>query len=381
MDFMSQNNPHLTDQTLAEQLKITERDIEERKKLIGFSKQDVDELVACKAFVQDVLEDIVDEFYAHQREVPEIQLLIGDAETFRRLHSSMKRYVLELFEGYYDMEYVNRRLRIGKVHKSIGVSPKLYISSLGRLETILQQRLLEKNGVNVEQAMLRSGALRKLLMLDVQLVFDTYINSLMSEVITAKTEVENYASTLEQTVAERTRQLEELSRTDSLTKLQNQRSFYERLRHEMAVSERNKTVLSLMYFDLNAFKALNDNKGHRAGDALLAYVGCVLLETARTADICCRYGGDEFCVIMPNTDWEAARRFCERLQAAFEDGDTQEVTFSMGVAETGPDEHVMADELVRCADEAMYRAKAASRVHGGHQVRKWEDREKAIEET
>jgi len=304
-----------------------------------------------------------------QRQVAEIQLIIGDAETFRRLYSSMKRYVLELFEGYYDKEYVNRRLRIGKVHKSIGVSPKLYISSLSRMETILHERLSQMEGSTMETILKRSGALRKLLMLDVQFVFDTYINSLMSEVITAKTEVERYAETLENTVAERTLQLENMSHQDSLTQLQNQRSFYERLRHELAVAERNKSPLSLMYFDLNAFKALNDNKGHRTGDALLAHVGAMMLETARTSDICCRYGGDEFCIIMPNTDTEATKIVCERLTERFDKGETHDVTFSIGVTVTGTDEYLGMDELVRSADEVMYQAKAASRIEPGHKVR------------
>lgn len=370
MDLMHQGSGHLTDQTLAEQLKITDRDIEERKNLVGFTDEDVAELVACKTYIQENLEDMVDEFYTYQKSIPEIQLRIGDAETFRRLHSSMKRYVLELFEGFYDKEYVNRRLRIGKVHKSIGVPPKLYISSLARLETIIHLRLSKMSDGGGEKTFLRSSALRKLLMLDIQFVFDTYINSLMSEVLTAKSEVERYAETLEETVALRTRELEELSRTDGLTKLQNQRSFYERLRQELAGAERNKTVLSLMYFDLNSFKALNDTKGHRTGDELLAFVGEAMLETARTSDICCRYGGDEFCVIMPHTDWAAAKIFCKRLQDCFDKGQTHEVSFSIGVSETGPEDYQGMDELVRCADEAMYRAKAASRIAGGgHQVR------------
>ncbi len=369
MELLATGNGQLTDQTLAEQLKITDQDIADRKKLVGFCSKDVTELQACKPYVQEHLQEIVDEFYEFQKTIPEIQLLIGDAETFRRLHGSMKRYVLELFEGYYDSEYVNRRLRIGKVHKAIGVSPKLYISSLARLETILHTHISKIANADMEASMRRSAALRRLLSLDIQFVFDTYINSMVSEVVTAKQQIERYAETLEETVAERTHQLEELSRTDSLTKLRNQRSFFESLRHELAVAERNKTILSLMYFDLNNFKNLNDTKGHRTGDELLSYVGEVLLATARTADVCCRYGGDEFCVIMPSTDWEAAKIFCQRLQDAFDKGETHEISFSIGVVENGPENYMTMDELVRRADEAMYRAKAASRIQGGHQVR------------
>jgi diguanylate cyclase (GGDEF)-like protein len=365
----------LTDQTLAEQLKITDRDIEDRKRLVGFSNKDVTELISCKAYVQEHLAEIVDEFYDFQKTIPEIQLLIGDAETFRRLHGSMKRYVLELFEGFYDSEYVNRRLRIGKVHKAIGVSPKLYISSLARLETILHNHISQISISDMEVTFRRSAALRRLLSLDVQFVFDTYINSMVSEVETAKKEVELYAETLEEAVADRTRQLEELSRTDSLTKLHNQRSFFDNLRHELAVAERNNRVLSLMYFDLNSFKALNDTKGHRTGDELLAYVGNVLLATARASDICCRYGGDEFCVIMPDTARGAGDIFCQRLQDSFDKGETHGVTFSIGVAETGPEKFLTMEEFIRTADEAMYQAKAASRIEQGHHVRHRSDQD------
>jgi len=368
-DF-SKSVGRLTEKTLAEQLKITDHDIEQRKELVGFYTEDEETLKECKPFIQENLEQIVDEFYNYQRSIHEIQLLIGDAETFRRLHSSMKRYVLELFEGYYDKEYVNRRLRIGKVHKSIGVSPKLYISSLSRLEAILYRYIMDAgDGTADKVSFRRSAALRKLLMLDIQFVFDTYINAMVSEVQIAKKQVEDYAVSLEEKVAERTHQLEEMSRRDSLTKLQNQRAFFEHLRHEIAVCERNKTSLTLVYFDLNCFKALNDSKGHRTGDELLAYVGETMLETARTSDICCRYGGDEFCVIMPNTGWEDTQTFCKRLQDAFDMGETHGVTFSIGVAETGPDEFVISDELINQADEAMYRAKAASRIRPGHKLR------------
>ncbi|WP_135080462.1 GGDEF domain-containing protein [Terasakiella sp. SH-1] len=375
MEDFSSHEGGLTAMTLAEQLKITERDIAQRKELIGFFQDDEKALTECKLYVQEHIEQIVDEFYNYQRSIREIQLLIGDAETFRRLHSSMKRYVLELFEGYYDTTYVNRRLRIGKVHNSIGVSPKLYISSLSRLETILYRYLTDASDGDEEKAFRCSTALRKLLMLDIQLVFDTYINSMISEVETAKEEVEHYAETLEQTVAERTRQLEEISRSDSLTQLHNQRSFYERLRHELAVAERNKNQLSLVYFDLNKFKSLNDRQGHRAGDELLSYIGQVMLETARTSDICCRYGGDEFCVILPNSDWEATQNFCSRLQETFDQGETYGVSFSMGVSETGPENFIGMEELVTQADSAMYRAKGAAHLKGGHQLRHYEDRD------
>ena len=132
-----------TDLTLAEQLKISDRDIESRKKLIDFNDSDAELLKSIKPFISENIDAIAEEFYSKQINNPEIQIVIGDAETFKRLHNSMKRYVIELFEGYYDREYVNKRLRIGLVHKRIGVSPKLYISAIHILEIVLRKYVVK----------------------------------------------------------------------------------------------------------------------------------------------------------------------------------------------------------------------------------------------
>ncbi len=360
----------LTDMTLAEQLKITERDIADRKALIGFTNADVKALTGAKEIVAANIDSIVEAFYAKQIAIPEIQLLIGDAETFNRLHESMRRYVLELFEGYYDREYVNKRLRIGKVHKRIGVSPKLYISAIHMLETILQQFVVD-GPMKAENCSACNGiqtALHKILAFDIQFVFDTYIANLVSEVESAKNQVVLYAEGLEETVAERTRQLEELSRRDTLTGLFNQRAFYEFLRRELAVAERNKQPISLAYFDLNNFKTLNDTEGHKAGDALLETVGAATTEVVREIDIACRYGGDEFCVIMPNTNIDQAKICCDRLIEAFDKKETRDVTFSIGVAQVGPENYADMDSFVKAADQQMYAAKAMSKEEPGHYV-------------
>ncbi|NIR93668.1 MAG: GGDEF domain-containing protein, partial [Gammaproteobacteria bacterium] len=96
-----------------------------------------------KDLVTPHLERIVDEFYEIQTSFQEISLLIGDAETLRRLRSAMRRYILDLFSGSYDEEYVNKRLRISKVHHRIGVSTKLYLSGMFRLQQILHKVIEE----------------------------------------------------------------------------------------------------------------------------------------------------------------------------------------------------------------------------------------------
>lgn len=360
-----------TDLSLSEQLKITDREIKYRKELLNFGQEEVNFLVACQEHMQTNLDSIVAQFYLKQRAIPQVDLVIGDAETFKRLHHSMKRYIMELFSGFYDKEYVDKRLRIGKIHQRIGVTPTLYITAIAQLEELLQQSILQVSMHNkvCGECEGRRLALHKLLMFDVELVFDTYTNSLVSEVEAAKSQVERYAESLEETVAQRTSQLEALSKQDGLTGLLNQRSFYELLRLEVARAERSRLPVSLVYFDLNRFKALNDSEGHKAGDALLELVGKILLKTIRAIDFGFRYGGDEFCIILPGGGEHAARELCERLSEAFSKADNKGVAFSMGIAQMGPDYYTDFNALVKAADANMYLAKAESKKEPGYYIR------------
>jgi len=359
-----------TDRTLAQQLQITDREIQSRMDLLDFTDDDVKALTALRPMAEEKLETIVDAFYKRQLQSREIALVIGDADTLERLRASMCRYILELFEGYYDGEYVNRRLRIGKVHKRIGVSPKLYVSALSLLQTTLFEHLLAsktKNGMEESDTCdAERNAIRKLMMFDMQLVFDTYIASLVAEVETAKSELEEYAESLEQTIDERTRQLKELSVRDGLTELYNQRGFHDHLRRELSVMERGMSPLTLVYFDLNGFKKLNDKKGHKEGDRLLQLVGKSILESIRDVDFGCRYGGDEFCIIMPRTTVELAHDVYDRVIETFDAGVTHGITFSAGLAQAGPEAYDPPDQLIKIADALMYKAKAKSKKKPGH---------------
>lgn len=355
------------EQTLAEQMQISDREIEQRKQLLNFTAGDAALLASHKSFIANHIDEIVDSFYEAQIKIPEIALLIGDAETLRLLRNAMRRYILDLFEGHYDRDYVNRRLRIGKVHKRIGVSPKLYISAIWLLEQSLNAAINTHIHSNAEGncAAQLQAALHKLMTLDTAFVFDTYISSLVSEVASAKEEMSNYAASLEETIAQRTHELKELSRRDNLTGLYNQRAFGEFIRRELASATRHRDPLSLAYIDLNKFKQLNDEQGHLAGDELLSHVGRLLLSSVRETDLACRYGGDEFTIIMPRTNIDDAAQVCQRIAETANEFHGHKPSFSIGIAATGPSEFDEVDILVKKADQAMYRSKEASHLNPG----------------
>jgi len=352
-----------TEQTLLEQMKVSDVEILHRMQLLNLSKDELNLLASHKTVIEDNIDIIVDEFYEKQTEIDEISLLIGDAETLRRLRSAQRKYVMDLFSGNYDSEYVNNRLRIGMVHKRIGVEPKLYLSAVRTLTSVVTKalkRIITKSDV-LEQTL---EALDKLLYFDITLVFDTYIDCLVGEIENAKNKAETYAKGLEEKVAERTLQLEEQAQKDPLTSLYNQRAMQEFLRRDLSVAKRRTVKLSLVYFDVDKFKNINDTFGHLKGDEVLKNIGQAMLNNVRDTDTPCRYGGDEFCIIFPECGADGAKVVCEKIIKEFGDR-YPDFSLSIGIAETGVDEYIDGDMLIKKADENMYLAKKES----GFQIR------------
>ncbi len=350
----------IVEQTLAEQMKFSNREIEKRKLLFDIRGEDVAALRSCKPAVMERLDWAIDEFYARQIDDPEIALIIGDSETLMRLKGAMRTYIAELFSGVYDIDYVNSRLRVGKVHWRIGVTPKYFLSALRKLNVVLCAIMDEISDSPIELHA-RKEAIQKILFFDSQLVFDTYINALSTEVSAAQAETASYARGLEEQIAQRTYQLKELALTDELTGVNNKRAFGEHAKREMAAAQRANRELSLLYVDINDFKLLNDTLGHQVGDDLLIKVAHHLQGASRDSDIVCRLGGDEFCILMPNAPVEFALGIAERFAELMYEEASSPVGASVGIATTGPTQFCSIDELVAQADKSMYKAKERNR--------------------
>jgi len=345
-----------TSTTLLEQMQISDLEINNRMELLGLDKNTLKLLSNNKLFIEDNIDMIVDEFYEKQTEIDEISLLIGDADTLMRLRNAQRKYVLDLFSGHYDSEYVNNRLRIGMVHKRIGVEPKLYLSAVKTLKKLIAKALtsnINKNNGDLGETL---NALDALFYFDTTLIFDTYIDSLVGEIKSAKRKAEAYAKSLEEKVAERTQQLEELARLDPLTGIYNQRALQEVLRRELSVAKRRDSKLSLVYFDIDNFKDINDVQGHIKGDEVLKHIGKALLDNTREVDVACRYGGDEFCLILPECDTQGARDVCAKVINDFTER-YPDFSLSMGVSSIESNEHIDTETLIKNADKKMYMAK------------------------
>jgi diguanylate cyclase (GGDEF)-like protein/PAS domain S-box-containing protein len=156
--------------------------------------------------------------------------------------------------------------------------------------------------------------------------------------------------------------LRKLSITDGLTKLYNRRWFDESIDEEFRRARRYKLNLALLFFDVDHFKRFNDDYGHDQGDRVLEAIGVVMHEHFRDVDFCFRYGGEEFCAILPSTGNPgcglAAERFRQKIEAMEVDG--LKITISIGVA-VYPDVGTNPSDMLKKADIALYEAKDSGR--------------------
>ena len=152
---------------------------------------------------------------------------------------------------------------------------------------------------------------------------------------------------------------QQLARTDALTGLCSRRAFEERLEHDLALAQRRKSPLTLSYVDLDGFKAVNDTRGHAEGDRVLRVVGQSLKDAIRETDTAARIGGDEFALILPDTDDRGARQAISKL--------TRELHKSLAASNCGIscsigavtylDAATSPENALAAADKLMYEAK------------------------
>jgi diguanylate cyclase (GGDEF)-like protein/PAS domain S-box-containing protein len=165
-------------------------------------------------------------------------------------------------------------------------------------------------------------------------------------------------------------ELERLARLDPLTSCLNRRAFYAQFEVFWNVAERYRKPLSCVMVDVDHFKSVNDQHGHNTGDEVLQAISRILRENGRECDVMCRYGGEEFCLLLPETDIDGACRLAERMRKAIELAEVGEasVTASLGVSALEFGAHDPR-QLLDQADQALYAAKR----QGRNRVVRWDE--------
>ena len=193
----------------------------------------------------------------------------------------------------------------------------------------------------------------------------------IAKILTANEKLQSRLAEAEQKIevqAEEIKTQQSEARTDALTKLANRRAFDDTLEQNLALQRRDRRPFCLLIFDVDHFKRFNDAHGHQAGDEVLRSVAKTLSQVVKVSDVPCRYGGEEFALVMPSTSIAEGRIAAERVRKSIEamavnfEGKTLQVTISVGLAEgTRGDDAV---KLIRRADHAVYASKEAGRNCG-----------------
>lgn len=162
-------------------------------------------------------------------------------------------------------------------------------------------------------------------------------------------------------------QLREQVRTDALTGLYNFRFFSDTLPLEMERSRRSRQALSMILLDIDHFKNFNDTWGHDIGNQALMLVANLITLTIRKLDYACRFGGEEFVILLPNTDLRHARMVAERLREAIQNTPLVQqehcfpITASLGVDELNPNNNQTPEQFIKRVDNLLYKAKSDGR--------------------
>lgn len=237
-------------------------------------------------------------------------------------------------------------------------SKKIYYSKLTHSKTE-NNNLLETNFKNLEYKIISDEDLK------IKLIVKTK-DLLKEEIEDDLNLILQYLSVKVKNVLNESK-LQELAITDGLTGLYNHKYFHQRLDEELARVKRYFTDLSLILFDIDNFKQLNDNYGHPIGDKLLLQLSKLVKNTLREVDIFARYGGEEFIIILPETNISGAEIMAERIRKTVEsnkfiieklpDGEKEEISMTISIGVSSFKEGMKKDELIEFADKSLYMAK------------------------
>ena len=324
--------------------------------LVGLSGRENGRFAAelQRQVIQPNVTAIVDRFHEALSQLDEFHIVISSSSTTVDLKDVHRRYLLTLAAGYERQEYFDDRLRIGLAHQRAGVSLRLYQCTYRVLQSLLMEYIPESIRAEQKQYDAFVEFILKITALDMSLAIEAYHDDEVSH--------------LEHTV-ESVRDEEQVLRrqviTDSLTSLSSRVFSFRSITTALRDARDESRPLCLIMADLDHFKPINDTLGHRVGDDVLCSVASRLLAGARKSDTVGRYGGDEFLLILRDTDIEESTVIAERIRLKVSEHplhvgeSTVNVTLSLGIALARDTDDI--DSFINRADQALYSAKQNGR--------------------
>ncbi|MCB1463496.1 MAG: GGDEF domain-containing protein [Nitratireductor sp.] len=336
-----------------------------------------------------------------QQDVPVLLDGVGDdgvEQIHNRALSFLRQWELPPKPYAYEVSYVyfegsNKRIVNASIDEAIGKSNTLSDYEVRQIHDALHRdsgpeiwtqltdemlnvhNLIERQSYNSDQFS-KSLDRRKQQISNVTTVdqFREMISGLVDENERILKETKNLRAELSHSseqISELTNKLEEARSKeleDELTRIGNRRYFNESLQREHAAAERDKTRMCLVMADIDRFKAINDTYGHTVGDAVLCFLARLIESNIKGKDHVARFGGEEFAVILPETDLRSAVKLIDKIRrdvqarnivVVEDDLDIGRITVSFGVAELEPGQNI--ETLIKLADEKLYEAKRSGR--------------------
>ena len=345
----------MTGFALCDLFQIDEKEISARRAFLDITDEDERHLATIREIIQAGLDNIVGEFYDHLLKVDELKRFLSDRRTVERLQAAQREYLLSLGRNADQLEYFEERLKIGVTHERVGLKQKWYLGAYAILFEIVERHIGARYVDRPSELLRVLSSLKKIVTLDMILAVETYYQATTQRL-----------EGILQQLTEAQKQLQDISRLDGLTQISNRRFLMESLEMEWHRSVRFSRPFTLLLVDVDDFKRINDEYGHRFGDFVLQHSVALMRAGLRPADVFGRYGGEEFGIGLVETDRDLAGQIAERLRlkialSPFEfEGRKANVTVSIGGASVVPGVE-RVDTLIERADQALYQAKSGGR--------------------
>lgn len=331
-------------------------DAERRASLLGLLELKEGDHKVAEVLHQVILDKqadkIVDDFYDYLLQHNEYVLLL-EPDLIPALKQTQSAYVRSFGVDFDTSDYFDHRLRIGLIHKKVGLTLGLYQCAYRQLQQLMLNEIPDnfiQDGVTGRDL---CCFIHKVTALDMTLAIETYHDALVTDI---QEELDNVH--IEEAA------LRERVQTDSLTGLFT-RDYGLAVLKKSLTSEKKDNGLCLILADIDHFKLVNDTYGHLAGDEVLRQIANILSSAVRDFDTVCRFGGEEFIIVLRHTTSHVAIKVAERIRQSISENVIQyagkdiNVTISQGIVVAAPGSDSMA--LLNKADMALYKAKAQGR--------------------
>ena len=314
----------------------TEADLKRMLTYFDIKQKDIDTLRNTFSIVKEIPDSIFDEFFNHLLKFPETSAILRKKENqIEHLKTKTKECLKNILKADFDMNYVKEKLTIGMIHYKMGVKEDYYIGAYSEASRSIN--LYAESFLDCQQRIDFANSLTKIILLDINLTLKFYFY--------VKAEGERY--------------FKNLSEKDYLTGLYNREKFEQIAERIIYEAKRYGRKFSLIMFDIDNFKSVNDTFGHDTGDMLLKEIAAIVGAQLRKSDYFIRWGGDEFIIILPETDIGSACNAAEKIRKFVENHKfsiANHTTISLGAVQYTAEENYRS--LFKRLDNALYMSKS-----------------------